>query len=158
MSNKKLIKNDHEDNSITISNSDEFKCGVPKTAIFIGFQYITTNKSYNFEYFKKSRDKVEAYDEFIKYLQRLSNYSWETISNLGKRNGGFETIEYSNFNSSIANKLPSNKNISKDTKLFVFRFGHNDDYRMVCFKSNSCYAAMHLLGFDFDYSLYDHGS
>lgn len=83
-------------------------------------------------------------------------FSWEELGNLGKKQGGFETIEYNNFKSSITNNLPSSKNISKDTKLYVFRFGHGK-YRMICYKSNSCYAAMHLIGFDFDYSLY-HGS
>ena len=157
MSNKNLIYNTRKDNVITISNNYEFNCGVPKSAIFIGFQYITSDKKYNFNHFKKSNDRAKAYDEFIKCMQYLSEFSWEELGNLGKKQGGFETIEYNNFKSSITNNLPSSKNITKDTKLYVFRFGHGK-YRMICYKSNSCYAAMHLLGFDFDYSLYDHGS
>ncbi len=63
---------------------------------------------------------------------------------------GYETIEYGEMKESIANRLPKEKNISDDTKLIVFRFGNN--YRMVGYKSNRCKAAMHVLGFDFDYS------
>lgn len=59
-------------------------------------------------------------------------------------------------NDSIANSLPPDKNISYDTKLYVFRFGN--DYRLIGYKSNRCRAALHIIGFDFDYSLYDHGN
>jgi len=48
--------------------------------------------------------------------------------------------------------------MTDDTKLFVFRFGNQDKYRMVVYRSNECKRFIHVLGFDLDFSLYDHGN
>lgn len=134
-------------------------CEVPDTTIFFSFQYITSDKDYNFEYLKNSRSgsEKEIYASLLSSLESYSKRTWRDLKLIGKRqSGGYETIPYGDMKPSIANKLPADKNISQDTKLFVFRFGH--DYRIIGYKSNRCRAAMHILGVDFDYSLYDHGS
>ena len=89
-------------------------------------------------------------------MQRVSQSSWEELRTKGKDNGGFETMELSNFKRSIVNNIKQ-KSLTNDTKLYVFRFGGNK-YRLIGHKSSSCKAAIHILGFDFDHSLYEHGS
>lgn len=133
-------------------------CEVPETSMFFSFQYITSDKHYNIEYLKKNRGgkENEIYFALLHSLQQYSQSTWNDLKLKRKQAGGYETIAYSEMKESIANMLPKDKQISYDTKLYVFRFGSN--YRMICYKSNRCKAAMHILGFDFDYSLYNHGS
>lgn len=129
-------------------------CNVPDFSVFFNFQYITSDKNFNFDYINRNNKKIAK--DLLLLLQKISQSSWEELRTKGKDNGGFETIEYSNFKESIAGNI-KHKNITKDTKLYVFRFG-GKKYRMIGYKSNSCKAALHILGFDFDYTLYDHGN
>lgn len=115
-------------------------CNVPDYSVFFNFQYITSDKRFNFEYLN-SKDNKKISRDLLALLQRISQSSWEELRTKGKNNGGFETMEYSNFKESIANNIRQ-KDITKDTKLYVFRFG-GDKYRMIGYKSNSCKAALH---------------
>ncbi|MCR0153961.1 hypothetical protein [[Clostridium] innocuum] len=128
-------------------------CEVPESSVFFNFQYITSDKRFNYEYIKKGKQSI--YKDIVKALQKFSQNSWDELRRMGKDNGGFETMEYGRMVPSIADKI-KDKPITKDTKLYIFRVGGNK-YRMIGYKSNSCRAAMHILGFDFDFSLYDHG-
>ncbi len=137
--------------------TSEGKCCVPDSSIFFNFQYITSDSNYNFEQIKKQGGNAkEIYRDLLSFLQRVSQSSWEELRTKGKDNGGFETMELSNFKRSICSNIRQ-KNLTNDTKLYVFRFGGNK-YRLVGHKSYGCKAALHILGFDFDHSLYDHGS
>lgn len=130
-----------------------FNCEVPKDAIFFGFKYITRKKEYDFS---KSKHKGNLSDDFSKIFEKLtfiSSQSWTELQSLDKRKG-FETIPLSSFKVDITDQLKG-KPITGDTKLLVFRFG---DRRLIGYKSNRCKAAIHILGCDWDYSLYDHGS
>lgn len=133
-------------------------CEVPDTTIFFSFQYITSDDRYNINFLKSrgSGKEKEIYYSLISSLEKFSQSTWKDLQLKRKTAGGYETITYGEMKSSIGNRLPKDKKISDDTKLIVFRFGN--DYRIVGYKSNRCKAAMHILGFDFDYSLYDHGS
>lgn len=130
-------------------------CQVPESSVFFNFKYITSDKRFNFEYIKK-KNMNNAYRDIFKALEKYSQNSWDELRRLGKDQGGFETIEYGRMEPSIANKL-INKPITTDTKLYVFRVGGRK-YRMIGYKSNSCKAAMHILGFDFNFTLYNHGN
>lgn len=129
-------------------------CNVPDFSVFFNFQYITSDKKFNFDYINKNDKKISK--DLLLLLQKISQSSWEELRTKGKHNGGFEVIEYSNFKESIAGNI-KHKKITKDTKLYVFRFG-GDKYRMIGYKSNSCKAALHILGFDFNHTLYDRGN
>lgn len=137
--------------------TSEGKCCVPDTSIFFNFQYITSDSNYNFEYIKNQGGSAKGISKnLLSFLQRVSQSSWEELRTKGKDNGGFETMELSNFKRSIVNNIKQ-KSLTNDTKLYVFRFGGNK-YRLIGHKSSSCKAAIHILGFDFDHSLYEHGS
>ncbi|MBF0579669.1 hypothetical protein IM774_07750 [Erysipelotrichaceae bacterium RD49] len=152
------IKKQHRNPKVK-ANGDgkEPTCNVPDTAIFFSFQYVTSNNKYNFKYIDKNRDKKIDSDLF-EALQMWSSETWKTLYEKPKKHGGIETIPYSSFSHRIANNIPPDKKVSQDTKFVVFRFGPSDSYRMIGYKSNRCRQAMHIIGFDFDYSLYDHGS
>lgn len=130
-----------------------FKCEVPKDAIFFSFKYITRKKEYDFS---KSKNKGNLSDDLSKIFEKLafiSSKSWIELQSLDKRRG-FETIPLSSFKVDITDRLKG-KAVTGDTKLLVFRFG---DRRLIGYKSNRCKATIHILGCDWDYSLYDHGS
>lgn len=159
MSANKRIKDDHKDNLVFPPSKINPACFVPESTIFLSFQYITKDKRYNFDYiYKQGGNALKIIKPLFECIEAISDSTWKDLRLRGKRAvGGFETLEYYNFKDVIANKLPSDKNISSDTKLYTFRFGSEDKYRMIGFKSRRCKAAMHIIGFDFDHSLYNHG-
>lgn len=135
---------------VTGDNFNKKSCDVPEFSIFFNFQYITTDDQYNLS----GRIEKNVYKDLISALHKFSQNSWEELKKKSKYNGGFEMLEYGRMKPLIANKI-KNKPLTNDTKLYVFRFGGNK-YRMIGYKSNRCKAAMHILGFDIDYSLYKH--
>lgn len=135
---------------------DTHKCGTPKSAVFFGFEYMTSDSKYNFGHFKDWPKRNEALKEWSDFLVRLSRFSWTELQRQRKDQFGFETLEKAQFKNSLFNTLRMKKDLADDTKMLVFRFG-GQKYRMVGMKSNSCPAAIHVIGFDWDHSLYDHG-
>ena len=95
---------------------------------------------------------LKSYFELIETISKSTWVELQTRSRFTK--GGFETLEYWRFYKKIANEY--NKEMSEDIKLYVFRFGNADKYRMVGYKSHNCSRTFHVLGFDLDFSLYDH--
>lgn len=155
MSMKKRKLKDNQKQKKLVQQQNIYKCGVPKTAIFFGFQYITKKKHRNFDYLiSNTSNPAKNFKIIMDKIQSISQYSWEQLGMLRKEQG-YERIAYSEFKESIIDNLPLEKNISDDTKLCVFRAGK--DFRIIGYKSKSCVAAIHILGFDFDFTLYDHG-
>lgn len=151
------VKNKEKMSKVSGTSIAISKCEVPDFSVFFNFQYITSDSSYNLEFIKNAGGNGKSiYNDLLSFLQRVSQSSWEELRTKGKKNGGFETLECSIFKKSITRNI-THKNLTDDTKLYVFRFGGNK-YRLVGYKSNSCKAALHILGFDFDHSLYNHGS
>ncbi len=134
-------------------------CKVPDSSIFFNFQYITSDRNFNFEYLNTNGQTAKkAYKNILEKLCTLSQFSWQELATKSKELGGFEMIEYSNMKPSIANRMDG-ITITGDTKLHVFRFG-GSDYRMIGYKANDCRAAFHILAFEFERSnpIYNHGS
>lgn len=87
-------------------------------------------------------------------LEELSKNTWQELTQRSKyQKGGFEKIPYSSCKESIFNKFK----ITPDTSIYSFRFGKGDAYRLLGIKPTSCHK-LNILGYDFDYSAYDHGS
>lgn len=65
---------------------------------------------------------------------------------------GLETISYQDIGFKV------DANLSKDTTLYVFRFdtyqGHNKG-RIIGYKNAPC-SVLHVIGFDIDFSSYEH--
>lgn len=116
------------------------------------FKHITTNSKYNIGYFRnKMRDKERAYSAFFHLISDIQTHSWRELGNLNKKNrGSFETLYYHQLKF-----CPRELEIAKDDKVLVFRF-KRDKYRMIGFKSNDLKNLIHIIGFDFDFSAYNH--
>lgn len=137
--------------SVSGKSSKSKECKVPNTSVFFNFQYIISDKDYGID---SLTSKKGAYKDLIKAIHRYSQSSWEELQKKRKENGGFETLDYGIMKPLIASMI-KDKPLTKDTKLYVFRFG-GTKYRMIGYKSNTCKAAMHILGFDTDFTLYKH--
>lgn len=153
----KRVKNKTPAPKIKSAGFSTGKCNLEKDQIYFCFKYICGNKRYNFDQMDKEKGGAgnKSHKEFVKLLRNLSYSTWESLGRLGK-DKGFETIEISELNCDITRNYK--ERLSPDTKLHIFRFGHGNCYRMIGYKSETCIAVLHILAFDYDYTLYDHGS
>lgn len=156
MSKNKRIKSPNTNDKVQIPKGKTLGCGVPRTAVFFSLQYITDKKNYNIKDLEKGRTNLckKVFDSLEKYSQ----FSWEELKRKGKSSGGYEMLQKGNLNEDITDKWQKARQkqvITNDEKLYVFRAGK--EIRIIGYKSKSCAAAIHILGFDFDFSLYDHG-
>ena len=121
--------------------------------ISVTLQYLTTNKTFNFEFFGKNiRNKITAFEQFTEFLKRLTSKTPLQISTLSKTDDcGFETMTFAQIKFN-----PRNVVLGNDTKIHVFRFGNNGnggDYRLLGFFETG-QAILNIIGFDFNYSAY----
>jgi len=110
------------------------------------FCYLTTNKKYNFESLDKGKQK-EWSAALVDRMIEISKEDWIYWFGLPK-NKGIETIPYEKVNFS-----PNEIGISDDEKVIVFRF-NSQKGRIIGFKVDTIF---YIIGFDFDFSAYDHG-
>lgn len=115
------------------------------------FEYLTTNKKFNFDYFKSDiRGKVNAYDEFFKFLRDISKETRLSVSNRRKEDYlGYEELSYGSLNFIAKADI-----LSKGDNVFVFRFCKSN-YRVIGFFKNKV-PIFYIIGFDFSYSAYNH--
>ena len=142
------IKNKHNTDKIIIKSST----GTAPEEIGFSFKHLTTNSDYNFSYFSKSKNeclksKASLYDR----IEEITKSPWIHWHNLSKFNGGIETLPASSI------KFRPDKYVFSDgDKVIVFRF-NSDKCRIIGFKTESS-SNYYVIGFDFDYSAYNHGS
>ena len=128
----------------------------PENKISISLRHLTKNKQHNFEFFgaKDFRKKAQVFDQFFKFLQRLTAKTQLEISTLSKTDDcGFEQIPFQQIKFK-----PNGTTLGQDTKIWVFRFGDNvsgGDYRLLSFFEDK-HPVLNIIGFDFDYSAYKH--
>ena len=117
------------------------------------FRHLTANSKYNFGYFNASQSAKmkEAKHSLYDRIEALTRQEWKYWGSLGKANG-YETIEFSRL------KLaPIDLKITKDNKIYIFRFEiGKKSARIIGYKKGSC-PIIHVIGYDFDFSAYDHG-
>lgn len=116
-----------------------------------------TNKRYNYEHFKSDRHQgYEALRELTRCLHQLCSKNHKEVKNIGKiEDTPLNKLKRGNL--SLYELFKSCSIIpGPDTKVVILRFGNNK-YRMV-FKWDAIHRnVIHILAFDFDHSLYDHG-
>lgn len=114
------------------------------------FRYLTQSRKYNLYGLEPGRAREEIYDALTRKLGEISSRSWLDWGQL-RREKGFETIPYGQirFQANDASLL------SSDSKIIVFRF-NSDNMRILGYKKSPC-AVFYIIGFDFDFSAYDHG-
>jgi len=129
------------------------------------FQYMTQNDNkYSFSFFGKSqfRDGHGAYEGLIKRLCDLERINLDTLL-LQPKNTGLETIDISQFHGPFKRIVKENQLRNEQAevcKLTVFRFknAHNkeSEYRLICKQCVTEERLFYIIGFDFDFSAYDH--
>lgn len=138
-------------------NYPGFVCGQDEDDILIEFGHITQHSNYSYNALEETnKTDTKAIDKLMKLLVLISSSTWTELSHRNKKHlGGFETLSLSDFKAYVWEQLPIL--LSEDVKLYVFRFGNEDKYRMIGYKSSHCRRVLHILAFDLDFSLYDHG-
>ncbi|MDR1702001.1 MAG: hypothetical protein LBR56_04430 [Sporomusaceae bacterium] len=148
-----MNRNIKKANKVHLLNKGTITCQNDKSAPLFSFAYLTTNNNYTFKHFNDSSEELACRKEFDKLLLLLSTTSWLDLIGRNKRQlGGYETIPIEQIAFS-----PANFHLSKDTKLLSFRFGSKDKYRMLGWRKDGC-QALYIIGYDFDFSAYKHGS
>lgn len=144
MSNN-YIRDIYDNNRLSKNNNYENNDEYP----IFAFQYITTNKDYNINYFKKSvRDKCKAYSSMFHKIDLMERTSWKELFNADKYKG-FESMNISQ----VKFKPNPLKQVSNDQKVLVVRF-NREKYRMIGIKEKNVFQ---VIGFDFNYKAYNHG-
>jgi len=120
------------------------------------FLHLTTNKKHNFSYFGTSQktDLQKTQKNCLDRLIEISNKDWRSWLNLGKYIG-CEPLDYS-----IMHFQAHGISLASDENIYVFRFklyNNKDDGRILGFRKGKC-PIYYIIGFDFDFSAYDHGS
>lgn len=121
------------------------------------FKHITTNKKYNINFFKKSKDKQRAYGALFYLIGEMQQMTWKDFMSLPKETG-MESMK-----SSELKFNPNDYDLTPDQKVVVIRF-NRQKYRVIGIKERIPGASdkesvdiFHVFGFDFNYSAYDHG-
>lgn len=123
------------------------------TKLSFSLEWMTRNKSYSFSGFDRKRmcDELTARQALSELLALLSRSTWsEVLARRREELGGTEQIRYSElaFEADAVELL-------RDTRALSFRFG-SGKYRALGIKMPND-NRLYLIGYDFDYSAYDHG-
>ena len=123
--------------------------------ICFGYSYLVANKQFNFNFFKKSyKEKLKAHEALEKRMMELCNYSLKETKDMGKIKGS-ESFSINSFSNNFQQATKSINIISGDSKLIIFRFGEQE-YRLICKSDTNHNNVLHIIGFDFDFSAYNH--
>lgn len=133
---------------------EEICCYNEKKLVAFSFKHFSEKKERGFTYFKNElREELAARNYFFSLLQYFSSMTQLSLMSSRKDlNYGFEILQYWQVDCP-----PKNKEMSNDSNICVFRFGNSQKFRMFGFFEKKC-QAFNVIGFDFGYSAYDHGS
>lgn len=114
----------------------------------VSFEFLTSNRKYNFHYFKPSQktEKLIMYEKLFEIMETISKNRFDYFMGLSK-NKGFEKINRENLNFTI------NEAITNDENIYVKRF-NSEKYRIIFIYRDD---VIYIIGLDFDYSAYNHG-
>lgn len=145
----KKLKQQRDSVKINRLNILEKRGGACEQHPAFSYQHLTTNKEYNFEYFKDKNERMRAQSAAIKRLEEISENEWK-YWNTQSKNVGLESIEYSGIYI-----IPKGIVLSPDPKIYVFRFC-SQEYRILGFRKESC-PILFIIGYDFAHNAYNHG-
>lgn len=147
------IRGRNQDNKINgkaIQNQGCFSKQCP----WFSFQSMTRNPRYNLSLLKNGTEREQTLDGLYRRLTELSSKTWLYWTQQPKRTG-LETISYDGIHFMAA----PDSTLTKDTVLYVFRFDTHrgsGQGRIIGYKISPC-AVLHIIGYDIDFSAYDHG-
>lgn len=155
MSKRNKLKNIAEKSAIN-KQLIEYKCHQREDDILLEFGHITNQKEHCYDaLLKVNQTDTTAIRNLMNIIIVVSKSTWTELSHRNKNNmGGYESLDIDIFKTNILDNYP--EKLSNDIKLYSFRFGSSDKYRMIGYKSKHCKRVLHILGFDLDFSLYKH--
>lgn len=132
------------------------ECIVNDNHIILSFKYSVKNKDYTIEKVTKSKDKCnKIVQKLFKKLEEISKLTWKELQNRPKETG-YEMIPISEFKINFEN-IKNDLKLSDDSKIIVFRFS-NQECRLLGVRSQECSSILYIIGYDWNYSAYNHGS
>lgn len=125
-----------------------------QTHMAFSLAWMTSSPRYGFKAFEKMKGNDAApLESLFEFLENMSKNPWSWTKHRNHYNGGYEEIPAHEMDPVILDGVP--EDIQKATpSLMVFRFNHSKD-RLIAIKQN---ATLYLLGFDLNFTLYNHGS
>lgn len=131
-------------------------CSSKNSHLGFSLEMLTDSKKYTFDYFASNvRNECDARKYLDALLKEVSSHSWIELGKRGRKQlGGFEKIPYDSCTEAIFKR----SGLTPDANIWSFTFGTGiSDYRMLAYKYSRC-DILYILGFDFDHSVYNHGS
>lgn len=120
-----------------------------KKPVVFSFSKLISDKRYGKKAFlNNGRCKIT---DLLEKLEQMSRLNIVDLLNKPK-NSGLEVLPVWKFA-----KVFQNAVLSKDAKLYVARFGQQN-FRIIMEKEPNSDNVLNILGFDFDFSAYDHGN
>ena len=131
-------------------------CIANNNHIILSFKYSIRNKKYTIEHILKQKsNNKKTIENLFKKLEELSNLSWLELQNRPRENA-YEMIPISEFYINLE-EIKAKLNLWDDSKIIVFRFD-NQNRRLLGIRSQECSSILYIIGYDWDYSAYNHGS
>lgn len=131
-------------------------CIANNNHIILSFKYSVNNKNYKIEKITKSKGKNnKTIQKLFEKFEEISNLTWKELQNRPKETG-YEMIPISEFNINLDN-IKRDLKLSDDSKIIVFRF-NSQNCRLLGVRSQECSSILYIIGYDWDFSAYDHGS
>lgn len=125
----------------------EKKDGTPSFSM----KYLTKDFAYRAERFEKQpADRLQMLDGLYRLMDQLGNMTWTAWIMRNKRQGGPEKISKDQIKSTI---IP--KDAEQQSFFLSVYFGNADKYRLLGFREDDVF---YIIGFDLDFSAYNHGS
>lgn len=124
--------------------------------IVLSFKYSVNNKNYTIEKITGAKEKCnKIIKKLMERFEEISELNWKELQNK-PRETGYEMIPFSDFKLNL-DSIKRNLKLSSDSKMIVFRF-NNQNARILGVRSQECNSILYIVGYDWDYSAYDHGS
>lgn len=122
--------------------------------LVFSFSWMTHNARYDLKALKKMKGSAsKPLENLLDFLVHLSSLSWNDLADRSKFKGGYEVLPLAEMKNSIIDGVPAEQTAGL-LGLIVFRFNKEAD-RLIALRTGN---TLHVLGFDLDHSLYNHGS
>lgn len=131
-------------------------CIANNNHILLSFKYSIKNKNYTIEKITGANQKCnKIMKKLFEKLQEISKLTWKELQNR-PRESGYEMIPISQFKIDLTS-IKEELKLADDSKIIVFRF-NNQDVRLLGVRSQECSSILYVIGYDWDFSAYNHGS
>lgn len=132
------------------------KCIANNNHIILSFKYSIKNKNYTINKITKEKAKCnKTIEKLYEKLEEISKLTWVELQNRPKE-AGYEMIPISEFYINL-DDIKDKLKLSNDSKIIVFRF-NNQEARLLGVRSQECSSILYIIGYDWDYTAYNHGS